>query len=76
MLVPPIPFTTPGESTDWGLRVHPWKFKKKLDCNCCNQSYSVGLFVNKGGLRVHPRKLKKKRLQMLQSELFWRFICE
>ena len=59
-----------------GLRVHPRKFKKKLDCKCCNQSYSGGLFVNKGGLRVHPRKFQKTRLKMLQSELFWSFICE
>ena len=43
-----------------GLRVHPRKLKKKLDCKCNNQSYSAASFVNKGGLRVHPRNLKKK----------------
>ena len=42
-----------------GLRVHPRKFKKKLDCKCNNQCYSAASFVNKGGLRVHPRNLKK-----------------
>ena len=35
------------------------EIKKQLDCKCCNQSYSGGLFVNKGGLRVHPRKFSK-----------------
>ena len=28
-----------------GLRVHPQKFSKKLDCKCCNQRYSGALFV-------------------------------
>ena len=31
--------------------------------------------MNKGGLRVHPRNFQKTRLQMLQSEIFWSFIC-
>ena len=57
-----------------GLRVHPRKLKKN-DCKCNNQSYSGASFVNKGGLRVHPRKFQKTRLQMLQSEIFWSFIC-
>ena len=57
-----------------GLRVHPRKLKKN-DCKCNNQSYSGASFVNKGGLRVHPRNFQKTRLQMLQSEIFWSFIC-
>ena len=31
--------------------------------------------MNKGGLRVHPRHFQKTRSQMLQSEIFWSFIC-
>ena len=31
--------------------------------------------MNKGGLRVHPKNFQKTRLQMLQSEIFWSFIC-
>ena len=31
--------------------------------------------MNKGGLRVHLRNFPKTRLQMLQSEIFWSFIC-
>ena len=42
-----------------GLRIHPRNLKKKLDCKCCNQSYSGALFVIKGGLRVNPRKFSK-----------------
>ena len=42
-----------------GLRVHPRKFPKKIDCKCNNQSYSGASFVNKGGLRVHPQKFSK-----------------
>ena len=34
----------------------PTEIFQKLDCKCCNQSYSCPLFVNKGGPGVHPWK--------------------